>query len=90
MALAEGIYRIYNVKYDGAHYLYTFAGRFKIQNNVVAPLDDPEDFLVRNLEPGPLDPAKERFINSILRGSYRHVIIEQPGVAYLPVYEEVA
>jgi hypothetical protein len=52
-------------------------------------LDDPTGLLSQHLAPGPLTPAKRYFLASLLSGSYREVIREQPGGTYLPRYTVV-
>jgi hypothetical protein len=89
MAIQDGTYRIYNVQSNGAGTLtYTLAARFKIQNGVIAPIEDPQRWLKRYVGIGPLTPESTRFLESFMRGSYRHTIIEIPGREYLAQYTE--
>jgi len=83
--LSDGIYRVYNVTLTQGRWAYTHAGRFEIANGAVALLDD-SPLLAQHLAPGPWTPAKRHFLRSLATGSYREVIREQAGVAYLPRY----
>lgn len=84
--LADGTYRLYNVTLTQDRWVYSQAGRFEIASGGVVLLDDPTGFLSQYLAPGPLTPAKGYLLWSLMNGSYREVIREQPGVSYLPRY----
>lgn len=88
--LADGTYRLYHVSLTQDRWVYTLAGRFEIASGRVALLCDPTGLLSQHLAPGPLTPAKGYFLWSLMNGSYREVIREQPGVAYLPRYAVAA
>jgi hypothetical protein len=85
-ALPDAIYRVYHVTLTQDRWVYSQAGRFEISSGGVALLDDPTGLLAQHLAPGPLTPAKRYFLISLMTGSYREVVREQPGVAYLPSY----
>lgn len=87
--LPDGIYRVYNVTLTQDRWAYTQAGRFQIASGAVALLDD-SPLLAQHLAPGPLTPAKRYFLSSLLNGSYREVVREQPGVTYLPRFARAA
>jgi hypothetical protein len=82
--LGDATYRIYNVMLNDHRLVYTAAGRFKVENGSVWVLADPTGILARYAPSGPLTVEKRWFLASYVRGSYRHVVVEQPGVTYLP------
>lgn len=88
--LPDGIYRLYNVTLTQDRWVYTLAGRFEISSGGVALLDDPTGLLSQHLAPGSLTPTKRFFLRSLTTGSYREVIRELPGVAYLPRFARAA
>jgi hypothetical protein len=88
--LADGTYRLYHVSLTQDRWVYTLAGRFEISSGRVVLLCDPTGLLSQHLAPGPLTPAKRFFLVSLMTGSYREVVREQPGVAYLPTYAQRA
>jgi hypothetical protein len=88
--LPDGVYRVYNVTLTQNRWVYTLAGRFEISSGAVALLDDAFGLLSQHLAPGPLTPAKRFFLRSLVNGSYREVVREQPGVVYLPRYARAA
>jgi hypothetical protein len=84
--LPDGVYRWYNFVLNGERFVYTLGGRFEIEGECVVLLADPTGLLARHLAPGPITRAKRLFLSSLLSGSYRYVIRELPGVAYLPTF----
>lgn len=86
--ISDGTYRVYNVVSDGTNLHYELGARFRIQNNVFVPIQDPNGILAKYVEIGKLSPRAERFLESFMRGSYRHTIIEIPGREYPDEYSE--
>ncbi len=89
-ALQDATYRVYYVTLTGERYVYKLASRFKIQGDEVRVLDYPTGVLARYSPSGPLTLEKRRFLDSYLRGSYTHAVIERPCLAYLPRYAQRA
>lgn len=82
----DGVYRLYYVTLTDDRFVYTAAGRFQIDCEVVTVLDDPTGLLNRYLGSGPLTSATRHFLRSLATGSYREIVREEPGVSYLPRY----
>lgn len=88
--LNDGTYRLYHVTLTNDRWVYTLAGRFEISRGAVRLLLDGTGLLAQHLAPGPLTPAKRFFLSSLLSGSYRVVIQEEPGISYLQTYAHSA
>lgn len=86
--ISDGTYRIYNVVSDGASLHYNLGARFRVQGGVFVPIQDPYGILARYVDIGRLDERSSRFLESFMRGSYRHTIIEIPGREYPESYSE--
>jgi hypothetical protein len=76
--LPFGTFKVFHVTHDGTGFQYRPIARFVYAQTGTQVVEDVTGTFRQRLPDGPLDAAKQRFLDVLPTWSYYHIVEEQP------------